>query len=186
VRIDPSRLSYSTKMLSFEVRQVLDGDAGWTLAMADSASLTDADSLGVVSLRAMLHGDLVHLLRGASAPAGLAALRGRETIGGKPCDLVDFTSGDGLRYRLALDATSRRVLAVDASLGPDMKWHERRTFSQWKTVSGLLLPGYEERFVEGERVMFLRSRTVLVNPPANERLFRRPRVVRGQLIPMNE
>lgn len=185
VRIDPSRLSYSTKMLTFEVRQVLDGGKAWTLAQADSVNLTDADSLGVASLRAMLHGDLIHLLRGASASGSLAAMRGRETIGGKAADLVDFTAGDGQRCRLALDATTRRVLAVDAGLGPDMKWHERRTFSQWKTVSGLLLPGYEERFADGERVMYLRSRTVLVNPPVNERLFKRPRVVRGQLIPMN-
>jgi zinc protease len=185
IRIDPARLSYSTKLMSFEVRQVLDGAKAWTLAQADSASLSDADSTGVSGLQAMLNGDLVHMLRAASNPASLAAQRGRETIAGKACELVDFTGLGGERFRLAIDGVTRRVIAVDAQLGADIRWHDRRLFSDFRTVAGLLLPWYEERFVDGERVTYFRNRGMTVNPVLDERLFRKPRVVRGQILQGN-
>lgn len=183
VRVDPSRFSQSTKMLTFEVRQVLDGDSGWMLSQGDSASLSDADSAEVRGMRASLHGDLVHLLRAASDPAANAALRGTETIGGATCDLLDFTGWGGARLRLAIDRATRRVVAADAGLGAGVVWHERRLFSEWKTVAGIVLPAFEERFVDGQRVSYLRSRVLTVNPTLDPNLFRKPTVVRGMIIP---
>ena len=183
VRVEPMRFSQSTKMMTFEVRQVLDGDEGWMLSVGDSASLADADSSKVRSMRATFHNDLVHLLRAASSAAGRAAKRGSETIDDRPCDLVDFTGFGGQRLRFAIDRETKRVVAADAGLGSDLRWHERRRFSEWKTVLGLGLPAFEERFLDGERVSYLRARILTVNPKLDENLFKKPMVVRGQLIP---
>lgn len=183
VRQDPSRFSQSTKMLTFEVRQVLDGDAGFMLSQGDTAALTDADSSEVRAMRASLNGGFLQLLKAASEPGAAAALRGSETIGSATCDLLDFTGRDGARLRFALDRATRRVVAVDAALGAGVVWHERRLFSEWKTVAGIVLPAFEERFVDGQRVGYLRSRVLTVNPQLDPNLFRRPTVVRGMIIP---
>lgn len=183
VRVEPEKFSYSTRMMTFEVRQVLNGDEGWMLSLGDSASLTIADSATVRAMRAAFHNDFVHLLRAASAPGASPALRGRETVGGVDCDLLDFTGRDGQRLRLAIDRATRRVVAADAGLGADIVWHERRLFSEWKTVVGLVLPAHEDRYVDGQRISFLRARIVAVNGPTDERLFRKPTVAGGHLIP---
>jgi zinc protease len=183
VRVEPMRFSQSTKMMAFEVRQVLDGDEGWMLSIGDTASLADADSAEIRSMRATFNNDLVHLLRAASSEAGRAAQRGSETIDDRPCDLVDFTGFGGQRLRFAIDRQTKRVVAADAGLGRDLRWHERRRFSEWKTVLGLSLPAFEERFLDGERVSYFRARLVTVNPKLDENMFTRPMVVRGQLIP---
>jgi len=183
VRAEPSKYSYSTRMMTFEVRQVMNGDEGWMLSLGDSASLTMADSAEVRSMRAAFHNDLVHLLRAASAPGANPALRGSETVGGIACDLLDFTGWDGQRLRFAIDRTTRRVVAADAGLGADVVWHERRLFSEWKTVVGLVLPAHEDRYVDGQRVSFLRARAITVNAAPDERLFRRPTVAGGHLVP---
>lgn len=183
VRVEPMRFSQSTKMMTFEVRQVLDGDAGWMLSVGDTASLAEADSSEILSMRATFHNDLIHLLRAASSAEGRAAKRGSETIDNRPCELVDFTGFGGQRLRFAIDRETHRVVAADAGLGKDLRWHERRRFSEWKTVLGLSLPAFEERFLDGERVSYLRARILTVNPKLDDNLFRKPMVVRGQLIP---
>ena len=183
VRVEPMRFSQSTKMMSFEVRQVLDGGVGWMLSIGDTASLAEADSSEVRSMRATFHNDLVHLLRAASSVEGRAAKRGSETIDNRPCELVDFTGFGGQRLRFAIDRETKRVVAADAGLGKDQRWHERRRFSEWKTVLGLSLPAFEERFLDGERVSYFRARILTVNPKLDENLFKKPMVVRGQLIP---
>ena len=183
VRVEPMRFSQSTKVLLFEVRQVLDGDEGWTLSLGDSASLSPADSGEVRSMRAAFHSDFLHLLRAASAAGAGAALRGRETVAGVECDLLDFTGYGGQRLRFVINRATRKVVAVDGGLGAGVVWHERRLFSEWKTVLGLVLPAFEERYVDGQRVNYLRSRLITVNPKLDENLFRRPTVVGGMVIP---
>jgi predicted Zn-dependent peptidase len=183
VRVEPMRFSQSTKMMTFEVKQVLDGDEGWMLSVGDTASLAEADSSEVRAMRGTFYNDLVHLLRAASAAEGRAAKRGSETIDNRPCDLVDYTGFGGQRLRFAIDRETKRVVAADAGLGSDLRWHERRRFSEWKTVLGLLLPAFEERFLDGERVSYLRARMLTVNPKLDDNLFKKPMVVKGQLIP---
>ena len=183
VRVDPLQMSQSTRMLTFEVRQTLDGDQAWTLALGDTASLRAADSLEVRSLQATFHSDLVHLLRAAAAEGSGAALRGSETIGGVECDLLDFTAFGGQRLRLAIDRSTKRVVAADAGLGSDVRWHERRLFSEWKTVLGLVLPAFEERLLDGERVTFYRTKLITVNATLDPNLFRKPTVIHGVIVP---
>jgi predicted Zn-dependent peptidase len=183
VRLDPDRLSYSTRMLNFELRQVLDGDHAWALTSGDTASLSEPDSIGIESLRTLLNSDLVHLLRQASDAGSHAALRGHERINERECQLVDFVGLSGRRLRLAIDPADHQVVALDAALGDDLQWHDRRIFSVWKPVGGLVLPANEERFVDGELVTRFISRALRVDPQVDPHLFRRPLVVGGRIIP---
>lgn len=185
VRMDPDRLSFATRILQFESRQVLVADSAWTLAQSDTAALMDADSAGVVTLKASLVGDLVHLLRAAQGPGSRPARRGSEVLRGRTCDLVDFLAPDGTHWRFAIDAVTHRVLAIDGVLGSDLKWHERRLYSEFKPVSGLILPWVEERFAEGERVSRFTTTRASVNQAIDPALFRKPRVIRGMLFPGN-
>ncbi|MCC6652588.1 MAG: insulinase family protein [Candidatus Eisenbacteria bacterium] len=183
VRVDPDRMSFATKMLQFESRQVLVGDSAWTLALMDSAAFFEADSAGIAALKASRTGDIVHLLRAAMRSGSQAARRGTETIAGRKCDLVDFIAPDGRRWRFLVDEATRTIRGVDGELGPDLKWHDRRLFSQPETVSGLVLPFIEDRFVDGERVSRFTAVKASVNQPIDSSLFRRPRVVKGILLP---
>ncbi|MBI5169980.1 MAG: insulinase family protein [Candidatus Eisenbacteria bacterium] len=183
VRQDPDRLSFATRMLQFESRQVLVADSAWTLAQSDTAALMEVDSAGVATLKASLTGDLVHLLRAANASGSRPARRGSEVIRGRTCDLVDFVGPGGTRWRFAIDAVSHRVLAIDGVLGADLKWHERRLYSEFKPVSGLVLPTVEERFAEGERVSRFTTTRASVNQDIDPALFRKPKVIRGMLFP---
>ncbi|MCC6349356.1 MAG: insulinase family protein [Candidatus Eisenbacteria bacterium] len=183
VRVDPMQLSQSTRMLTFEIRQTLNGNEAWTLGVGDTASLKLADSLEVRSLQSTFQGDLVHLLRAAADEGSGAALRGAETIGGSACDLVDFTAPGGQRLRLAIDRATKRVVAADAGLGSDLRWHERRLFSEWKTVLGLVLPAFEERLLDGERVTYYRTRLITLNGDHDPSLFRKPTVMHGRVLP---
>lgn len=183
VRLDPDRLSFATRMLQFESRQVLVGDSAWTIAQSDTAALMDVDSAGVVTLKASLQGDLVHLLRAAASPNSRPARRGSEVVRGRTCDLVDFLGPNGSHWRFAIDAVTHRVLAIDGVHGNDLKWHERRYYSEFKPVSGLVLPWVEERFAEGERVSRFTTTRASVNQEIDPALFRKPKVVRGMLFP---
>ena len=180
---DPDRLSFATRILQFESRQVLVADSAWTLAQSDTAALMPVDSAGVATLKASLHGDLVHLLRAAHAPGSRAARRGVEAIRGRNCDLVDFVAPGGTRWRFAIDVVTHRVLAIDGALGNDLKWHQRRLYSEFKPVSGLILPTVEERFAEGERVSRFTTTRASVNQEIDQALFRKPKVIRGMLFP---
>ncbi len=176
VRIEPERLSYATKMLKLETRQVLDGGHGWAFVRADSLEIHDLDSTQVGSLRTTFHSDLVHELRIATAAGAGAVRRGTETIGGRRCDLVDFDSPLGGRQRFAIDALTHRIVAIDGGLGAGGVWHDRRKLADFKPVHGLLLPFSEERFIDGQRVQQQVASLVGVNEPTDSTLFERARV----------
>ncbi|MFN8586949.1 MAG: pitrilysin family protein [Candidatus Eisenbacteria bacterium] len=182
VRVDPDRMSLATRMLQFESRQVLVADSAWTLTQGDTAAILPVDSVGVRALQASLRGDLVHLLRQAQLPGARPARRGTETIKGKPCELVDFVGADGVRWRFALDATTHRVVAIDGELGEGLRWKERRVYSQFGPVGGLVLPSIEERFAEGERLSRFTTDRASVNQAIDPALFLKPRVIRGVLV----
>ena len=182
VRVDPNRLSFATKLLQFENRQTLVGDKGWSFSRSDTASLVDVDSVAVATMQATLRGDLVHLLRSSQSASDIA-LRGRETIGSRVCDQVDFTTAEGVRARFAIDRVSHRVLAVDTVPDEDGVWHDRRMFSDFRQVGGLWLPFSEERSVSGERVSLFATRMAAVNGPVPGSLFVRPEVLHGQVLP---
>src|SRR5262249_15264472 len=105
LRVDPDRLVYTTRLLELEHRQVLDRNRGWALSTAgDSASLVTSDSTAIYSLRSILEGDLVHLLRAAGTSGADPFATDRADVGGKPADRVEFTAPQNGRVRLSLDA----------------------------------------------------------------------------------
>jgi len=182
VRVNPSRLVFSNKIFDFESRQVLDGDKGWMLAQADTATLSDADSVGVASMQNIFDGDLVNVLRSALAPGTPVAARGKDRVNGRECDLIDFVTARGVSVRLALDASTRRVAAIDGALGADLVWHERRVLMDMRPVGSLTLPFTEQRFVDGTLLTTFHVRKASIDAPIDESVFRKPTVRRGRIL----
>src|SRR5262249_51610759 len=153
LRVDPDRLAYTTRLLQFEHRQVLDRDRGWALSTAgDSSTLVPSDSTSLESLRAVLEGDVVHLLRAASAPTADPVARGAGTVDGKPCERVEFTAPHAGPVRLSLDPATHRVLGVEGLPTPQGVWRDRRVWSDWMLAEGVWWPKQEARDLDGERV----------------------------------
>jgi hypothetical protein len=181
-REDPSRLVYTTRFLEFEHRQVLDGTQGWALStVGDSATLVPSDSTALLSLRAILEADLVHLLRAASDPASDVAFAGRGMVDGTACDQVEFTARVNGRVRLSLDATTHRVIAMELQPTPQGAWRDRRKWSEFTQIEGVWWPRREAREVDGETVSRTMLRRFFVNGPVDTTLFKRPLVIRGEI-----
>ena len=119
----------------------------------------------------------MHLLRAAASPnSRVPSAAASEVVRGRTCDLVDFLGPNGSHWRFAIDAVTHRVLAIDGVRnGNDLKWHERRYYSEFKPVSGLVLPWVEERFAEGERVSRFTTTQASVNQEIDPALFRKPK-----------
>ena len=182
LRVDPDRLAYTTRLLEFEHRQVLDGTRGWALSITgDSTTLVRSDSTALSSLRGILEADLVHLLRAASEPAADATAQDKGELDGKPCDRVEFFAPHNGRTRLSLDPASHRVLAVDALPTPQGVWRDHRRWSEFILVEGVWWPRQEVREVDGEKVASTILRRLTVNGAVDSSLFRRPIVVRGEI-----
>jgi hypothetical protein len=182
LRVDPDRLVYTTRLLDFEHRQVLDGTRGWALSMVgDSAKLVPSDTTALSSLRGVLESDVVHLLRAASGPTADPIAQDRGELDGKPCDRVEFMAPRNGRTRLSLDATSHRVVAVEGLPTPQGVWRDRRRWSEFILVDGVWWPREELREVDGEKVTNLIVRRLTVNGAVDSTLFRRPLVARGQI-----
>ncbi|MEQ1832813.1 MAG: pitrilysin family protein [Candidatus Eisenbacteria bacterium] len=187
LRVDPDRMVNLTRFLEFEHRQVLDRKRGWTLSTAgDSASMLVADSTTILSFRAVLDADLVHVLRAASAPGAAPYSAGKGVVDKKPVDLLEFASADGFRNRLALDPVTHRIVTVESLPTPQGVWRERRHWSEYVQVEGVWWPREEVRELDGERVSRLVMRQIIVNDPVDTTLFRRPLVVRGQIRGLEE
>ena len=182
VRVHPSRLVFSNKIFDFESRQVLDGNKGWMLAQADTATLSEADSAGVASMQNIFDGDLVNVLRSALTPGIRVAARGKERVNGRECDLIDFVTARGVPVRLALDSSTRRVTAIDGALGADLVWHERRVLMDIRPVGSLMLPFTEQRFVDGTLLTTFHVRKASIDAPIDESIFRKPTVRRGRIL----
>jgi len=147
----------------------------------DSASLVPSDSTTLLSLRAILEGDLLHLLRAASDPASDAAFSSRVELDGKPCDLVEFTSRSNGRVRLSLDGATHRVVAVELQPTLQGGWRDRRKWSEFVQVDGVWWPRREAREVDGETVSSTMLRRIVFNGQVDTMLFKRPIVVRGEI-----
>ncbi len=182
LRIDPHRLVQVTRFLEFEHRQVLDAGRGWTLSTAgDSAAIVPADSTTLLSLQGILESDVVHVLRAVTDPAVSPYSPGQGQLDHKPVDWLEFVSRAGVRTRLSLDATTRRIAGVEHLPTPQGVWRDRRRWSDYVQVEGVWWPRQEVRELDGEQVSRTILRRIVVNDPVDSTLFRRPLVVRGQV-----
>ncbi len=182
LRVDPDRLAYTTRLLEFEHRQVLDGTRGWALSIAgDSTTLVLSDSTALASLRGILESDLVHVLRAANEPTADPVAQDKGELDGKPCDRVEFMAPHNGRMRLSLDLATHRVLAVESLPTPQGVWRDHRRWSEFILVEGVWWPRQEVREVDGEKVTSMVLRRLTVNGAVDSSLFRRPIVVRGEI-----
>jgi hypothetical protein len=174
VRVNPERMSFATRVLRFESREILDGAHAWSFTRSDSGAAAEVDSSNADALRATFFANVVHQLQFASAPDAAPAWRGTELITGMTCDLVDYAAPFGGRHRMAIDTKSRRVIALDAGLVPGPAWLDRRVLSDFRPVNGLLIPLIEERLEDGQRAARLVASKAAVDREIDPSLFRRP------------
>lgn len=172
-RVEPDHFSVVNKVFDVESRQVMVGNKGWSILTSDTTLASPIDSAGIATLKLIFHSDLVHVLLTASGPTADPAWRGTEEINGRACDLVDFAGPRG-RERLAIDSATHRVLAIDGQLGPGPAFHERRLFTDYRPVSGILLPFVEDRTVDGARNSHVIVRRNLINANIDMHLFNPP------------
>ena len=182
LRVDPDRFVSTTRIFDFETRQVLDRQRGWLLSTAgDSASMVDADSTMLGNLRAQLEGDLVHVLRAASAPDAAPVATGKAVVDRTAVERVEYTARNGARMRLSLDGATHRVVAVEAAPNPQGDWRDRRRWSDFAELEGVWWPRQSVREIDGQEVQRATLRRLTVNGDVDTVLFRRPLVVRGQI-----
>jgi hypothetical protein len=182
LRVDPSRLAYTSRFLEFELRQIMDGDRAWALSMSgDSAAVLPADSTTLSALRGIFGSDLIHLLLDANAPGGDPVSQGAAEQDGRKVQVVDFNSRVMGRTRLSLDE-SNRVVGVQMSLTPQGTWRDRRVWSEFAMSQGVLWPRQETREIDGEEVSRFILRRAVVNGEVDSTLFKRPIVRQGKIL----
>jgi hypothetical protein len=177
VRVNPSRMSFSTRVLQFESRDVLDGATAWSLTKSDSTTGVQAETTDPAGLRMTFYADVVHQLQFASAAGARAAWRGTEIVGGQTCDLVDYAVPGATRNRVAIETKTHHVVALDAGLVPGPAWADRRVLSDFRIVNGVLLPMVEERLQSGERAARLVASKAGVDREIGDALFQRPKAL---------
>ena len=182
LRVEPSRLAYTSRFLEFELRQIMDGDRAWALSMAgDSAALLPADSTTLGALRVIFGSDLVHLLLDATGPGGDPVSHGAAEQDGRKVQVVEFNSRVMGRTRLSLDE-SNRVVGVQMSPTPQGTWRDRRQWSEFAPSQGILWPRQETREIDGEEVSRFILRRAVVNGDVDTTLFQRPIVKQGKIV----
>lgn len=182
LRVDPDRFVSTTRIFDFETRQVLDRQRGWMLSTSgDSASMVDADTTMMLNLRSQLEGDLVHVLRAASASDAAPVATGKAVVDRTAVERVEYTARNGARMRLSLDGATHRVVAVEAAPNPQGDWRDRRRWSDYAELEGVWWPRQAIREIDGQEVQRATLRRLTVNGDVDTVLFRRPLVVRGQI-----
>lgn len=182
LRVNPDRFVSTARLFSFEARQVLDRNRGWLLSTAgDSASVVDADSTMLENLRTQFDGDLVHLLRAASAPDASPIATDTAIVDRTAVERVEFFARNRARMRLSLDAVTHRVVQVESAPNPQGDWRDRRRWFDFAELEGVLWPRQSVRELDGQEVQRMKMRRLTVNGDVDTMLFRRPLVVRGQI-----
>ena len=74
---------------------------------------------------------------------------------------------------------THRLLAMDQLRLPNGVYTQRRLYKDYRPVSGVLWPFFEERLVNGQRVLTLQLRTVAVNVGVPDSRFTRPATKRA-------
>jgi len=173
-RKDPSRYLASMVVRTAYGLQGLEGNGrGWVIASSIGDTAVAADSLTLANLRIAFASDLIHVLREAQDPAARVASRGRERAGAGEAEVVEVVMPDGRRRVLFLDGASHRLVAIEQSeAGSDVP--VRRSWSDFRTVKGVLWPFAETRSLRGQRLMTLQLRSVQLNAGVADAAFAPP------------
>jgi zinc protease len=176
VRKDPYRMASHMILKDYEMREVLNGDQGWS-TRPKVAGVATADSAHVAALRANYEGDLAHLLLALTRETHRVA-RGRRTIENKPTDVVDVRSPLGAWSRYYFDATTHLLYGYDEFSGVpgEAATVARRMFGDYRAVAGVQWPYREQRILNGQTVMRTEIQAAHFNIGVLDNEFQKPRV----------
>jgi len=174
-RKDPMRFLTSTKVLSIETRQGLDGAHGWSIA-GQARTPEDADSLQVEGLRAEFASDLPHVLLGALGSGVRAVYRGSDRVDGRAVDAIDLEDAQGRDSRLYLESDTHRLAAYDQfeRAAGGALFSSRRVYRDYRPQQGLVWPFEQEQQLGGQGAVLLKVQSLKVNVGLPDRLFARP------------
>jgi predicted Zn-dependent peptidase len=181
LRKEPDRMRYSTRAAQLQNGQVLNGARGWTyLGVGDSLEVHDMDSVGVAALRAAFRADVVHALLGAAAPGSQVAARGPGRADGREVEVLEVvrrTAANTVeRTLLHLDARTHLLAAEDFAEDPARPgtFLVRRVYRDYRAVSGVQWPFYEERLRGGTKTMSIMLGRVTLDSGLSDAWFERP------------
>jgi predicted Zn-dependent peptidase len=184
VRKEPFKMVLSTEFAAFSSQQVLNGRRAWQrISAGDSVVVTESDSALVLGLRSGFGSDVAHLLLAAADTASRAHATGRDFVDGRPVDAVELHSAAGEERRMLFDVATHRLLAMEQVRSSGGGFVQRRVYKDYRPVGGVLWPYYEERFVNGQRIMTQQLRAVRTNVGITDARFEQPaepRPVRGR------
>jgi hypothetical protein len=148
---------------------ILSGEVGWVIRGTDDPKV--ADSLEVATMRRSFASDFLHILVEAGADDAVLIHRGGETLDGRPADLIEVRGQGGQDRWLLVDVATHRLVAVDVRGGLPPQRLARRTYADFRTNRGLLLPYVEERFLRERRAMRIQARQIDLNVKLSDAMF---------------
>ena len=135
----------------------------------------DEDSLTVAGLKAVFQSDPIHLLRTATEPGTRLAWRGEEEIATRTADVVEMVAADGTRSVLFFDRVQHYLVAAEENQGSPLAGPVlRRVFGEPRAEQGIVVPHFEERLLNGERTLTLKSTKFLFNTGLDATAFEKP------------
>jgi zinc protease len=170
-RREPLQLWTQTTFVQLQTTQAVHGDTAWTRVSSASADSTFGESPdGVAAMKRAFASDVPHLLMLGAQPRSRVAFRGQDELAGGTADVVEVVGEDGVRWVLFLDPKTHRVLAAEDNQGSALRGSVlRRSFGELRLVQGVLWPHAEERQVDGQRTLTLKTTRIRVNtgvPPS--------------------
>lgn len=176
IRKEPYRMAVATTFAGFASRQVLEDHRGWMTSSTGGRQVQETDSMGVAGLRSSFRSDVPHVLVAAAAPESRVGDLGRDWLDGRAVEKLEVRDPADVRRILYVDASSQRLVGMDFNEDPTARssFGSRRIYRNYRTVSGVLWPFEEERWLNGERVMFLDYTRVDLNKGVADAAFARP------------
>ena len=148
---------------------------GWLAGASVGDSVVDADSASVADMRTSFGSDLQHVLLWAADAGTRVALRGRETVDARPCEVIEAVDGSGYRRVLFLDARDHRVVGIEQlEVLSDQAVAVRRVWGDYRPVAGVQWPYFEERRLLDRPLMTIQYKTVRLNAGLTDNAFMRP------------
>jgi predicted Zn-dependent peptidase len=185
MRKEPDRMRYSARAAQLENGQVLNGARGWAyMGAGDSLTVSDMDSVGVAAMKVAFRSDIVHILLAAAAPSVQVAARGPGRADARDVEVLEVirpAAGGGAtpeRSMLYLDPANHRLVAEDFAEDPARPgtFLARRIYRDYRPVSGVQWPFYEERHRGGSKTMTILLRSVTLDTGPSDVWFERPRL----------
>lgn len=182
LRLEPGRFLRITVLKNAPAQQVIDGATGWIQASALGDSVLDVTGADLDEMRRDAESDFRSLLLACSDPRTRVAARGRETFGTVETEILEAVHPERGRHLVVLDAKDHRVLAIDETRTQEgSSLALRHRYGDWRKVGAILWPFYEDRSVQGERVLVMQVSSARFNTGVPANTFARPAAPRRRL-----